>query len=197
MQSQEDQSDGYLGSSYRMDIAQPAFASLFHLWMDHSLSLNMKLRLYKLCICSTLTHSCEGRNLTKAVSRNLKGFTSRCLHVITEKEYHDTALSPAYNLLFAVRQRSLRYLGHLLCLPRDSMVRRSLMAMAGGGNRYPEGILFMDNQGSELKYLDTLAYGQVSWLRFWVVLTLNITITQTLFTTLTQTLILTLTLKLP
>ena len=54
---------------YRMDIAQAAFASLSHLWMDHRLSRNMKLRLYNLCICSTLTHSCEAWNLTKAVSR--------------------------------------------------------------------------------------------------------------------------------
>ena len=68
---------------YRMDIAQAAFASLSHLWTDHRLSRNLKLRLYHLCVCSTLTHSCEAWNLTKAVSRILNGFNSRCLHVIT------------------------------------------------------------------------------------------------------------------
>ena len=68
---------------YHMDIAQAAFASLSHLWMDHRLSRNMKLRLYNLCVCSTLTHSW---NLTKAVSRILNGFNSRCLHVITGEE---------------------------------------------------------------------------------------------------------------
>ena len=31
------------------------------------------------------------------------------------------------------------------------------MAMADGENRYPEGNLFMDCQGSELKDLETLA----------------------------------------
>ena len=35
---------------YRMDIAQAAFASLSHLWTDHRLSRNMKLRLYVLHI---------------------------------------------------------------------------------------------------------------------------------------------------
>ena len=65
----------YLGSSlqgdgddeadvrYRMDIAQAAFASLSHLWTDHRLSRNLKLRLYILCVCSTVTHSCEAWNL--------------------------------------------------------------------------------------------------------------------------------------
>ena len=124
---------------YRMDIAQAAFASLSHLWTDHRLSRNLKLRLYNLCACSTLTHSCEAWNLTKAVSRILNGFNSRCLHVITGEEYRVTAVSPAYNLLLSVRQRRLRYLGHLLRLPHDSVVRRTLIAMAGGGNRYPEG----------------------------------------------------------
>ena len=151
---------------YRMDIAQAAFASLSHLWMGHRLSRNMKLRLYNMCVCSTLTHSCEAWNLTKAVSQILNGFNSRCIHVITGEEYRDTAISPAYNLLLAVRQRRLRYLGHLLRLPRDSVVRRTLIiAMTDGDNpnRYPEGSIFMDCHGSELKDLETLAVNRTAW----------------------------------
>ena len=146
---------------YRMDIAQAAFASLSHLWTDHRLSRNLKLRLYNLCVCSTLTHSCEAWNLTKTVSRILNGFNSRCL--ITGEEYRVTAVSPAYNLLLYVRQRRLRYLGHLLRLPHDSVVRRTLIAMADGGNRYPEGSLFMDCQGLLLKDLETLAVNRTAW----------------------------------
>ena len=149
---------------YRMDIAQAVFASLSHRWTDHRLSRNLKLRLYNnLCVCSTLTHSCEAWNLTKAVSRILNGFNSRCLHVIIGEEYRVTAVSPAYKLLLSVRQRRLRYLGHLLRLPHDSVVRITLIAMAGGGNRYPEGSLFMDCQGSELKDLETLAVNRTAW----------------------------------
>ena len=145
---------------YRMDIAQAAFASLSHLWMDHRLSRNMKLRLYNLHI-----NVCEAWNLTKAVSQILNGFKSRCLHVITREEYRDTAISPACNLLLAVRQRRLRYLGHLLHLPRDSVVCRTLIAMTDGDNpnRYPEGSIFMDCQGSEPKDLETLAVNRTAW----------------------------------
>ena len=148
---------------YRINIAQAAFASLSHLWTDHRLSGNLKLRLYNLCVCSTLTHSCEAWNLTKAVSRILNGFNSRSLHVITGEEYRVTAVSPAYNLLLSVRQRRLHYLGHLLRLPHESVVRRTLIAIAGGGNRYPEGSHFMDCQGSELKHLGTLAVNRTAW----------------------------------
>ena len=83
--------------------------------------------------------------------------------VIAGEEYRVTAISPAYNLLLSVRQRRLRYLGHLLRLPHDSVVRRTLVAMAGGGNRYPEGSLFMECQGSELKDLETLAVNRTAW----------------------------------
>ena len=125
-----------------------------------------------MCVCSTLlTHSCEAWNLTKAVSRILNGFNSRCLHVITGEEYRDTAISPAYNLLLVVRQRRLRYLGHLLRLPCDSVVRRTQIAMTDGDNtnRYPEGSIFIDCQGSELKDLElrpwqwTALHGGTKW----------------------------------
>ena len=148
---------------YHIDIAQAAFASLSDLWTDHRLSRNLKLRLYTLCVCSTLTHSCEAWNLTKAVSRIINGFNSRCLHVIAGEEYRVTAVSPAYNQLLSLRQRRFRYMGHLLRLPHDSVVRRTLMAMTSGGNRYPEGSLFMDCQGSEVKDLDTLAVNRTAW----------------------------------
>ena len=105
---------------------------------------------------------CE-TSITKGVSRILNGFNSRCLHVITGEEYRVTAVSPAYNLLLYVRQRRLRYLGHLLRIPHDSVVRRTLIAMAGGGNRYPEESLFMDCQDSELNDLETLAVNRTAW----------------------------------
>ena len=41
-----------------------------------------------MCVCTTLTHACEEWNLTKAVSRILNGFNSRCLHVITRLQWY-------------------------------------------------------------------------------------------------------------
>ncbi len=112
-------------------LIQVAFASLSHLWMNHRLSRNMKLRLCSMYVCTTLTHACEEWNLTKAVSRICNGLNSRCLYVrvITGEEYRDTGISRAHNMLLVVQQRRLRYLWHLLRLPRDSVVRRTLLAL--------------------------------------------------------------------
>ena len=67
---------------HRMAVAQAAFGSLSHLWSDHRLSRATKLRLYRISVCSTLTHSCEAWTLTRTVVRMINGFNSRCLHAL-------------------------------------------------------------------------------------------------------------------
>ena len=119
-----------------------SFGSLSHLWTDHRLSRETKLRLYKLSVCSTLPHCCTAWALTRKVTRMINGFNSRCLHVITGQDYRDTATTPVYDLVLAVRQRRMRYLGHVLRMPPDRIVRRALVALVKGGTCYPEGSLF-------------------------------------------------------
>ena len=68
---------------HHMAIAQATFGSLSNIWNDHRLSHALKMRTYRLSVCSTLTHSSEAWTLTAAVSRSINGFNSRCLHVRT------------------------------------------------------------------------------------------------------------------
>ena len=107
---------------HRLEIAQSAFSSLSHLWADHRLSRTTKLRLYRICVCSSLTHCCEAWTLNRTVTRSINGFNSRCLHVMTGEHYRETATAPAYDLMLAVRRRRLRYLGHVLRMAADRMV---------------------------------------------------------------------------
>ena len=73
-------------------------------------------------------HCCEAWTLNRTVTRSINGFNSRCLHVMTGEHYRETATAPAYDLVLAVRRRRLRYLGHVLHMPADRMVRCALMA---------------------------------------------------------------------
>ena len=111
---------------HRLEIAQSAFSSLSHLWADHRLSRTTKLRLYRVCVCC-----CEAWTLNRTVIRSINGFNSRCLHVMTGGHYRETATAPAYDLVLAVRRRRMRYLGHVLRMPSDRMVRCALMALPG------------------------------------------------------------------
>ena len=61
---------------------------------------------------------------------------------------------------------SLIYLERLLRTPPDSwdmMARHTLITMTDGVNRYPEGSLFMDCQGSQLKDIETLETNRTAW----------------------------------
>ena len=108
---------------HRMGIAQSVFSGLFHIWRDHRLPVEMKLRLYVCAVCSTFTHASEAWDLTGSVKKRINGFNSRCLHIITGKDYRDTAVNPDYNLMLAIRKRRLRYVGHILRMEPDRLVR--------------------------------------------------------------------------
>ena len=148
---------------HRMDIAQPRFSSLRHVWKDHRLRRVMKIRLYKSSVCSTLTHACEAWNLTAAVKQMLNGFNSRCLHTITRRSHRDTATNPAYDLVLAIRKRRLRYAGHVLRMNPNRLVRRTLAAYVGGGSSVPEGSLLQDCVQASFDELTTLAMNRSLW----------------------------------
>ena len=148
---------------YCMAIAQTTFGSLSSIWTDHRLSRALKLRTYQLAVCSTLTHASEAWTLTEPVMRSVNGFNSRCLHIITGQDYRVTATASEYDLLLAIRQRRLCYLGHILRMPESRVVRRALVALAKGGSVYPKGSLFMDCQTMKFHQLVALAQRRCAW----------------------------------
>ena len=160
---QQGDGDEEADMKHRMDIAQAIFNSLFNLWKDGRLPLTMKLRLYVACVCSTLTHACEAWTLTDNVTRRINGFNSRCLHIITGESYRDTATKPVVNLLILIRRRRMRYLGHLLRMPPERLVRRSLLAYIDGGRNIPEGSLLMDSAHEPLNELIDSAMNRKEW----------------------------------
>ena len=106
-----------------------------------------------LAVCSTITHASEAWTFTKRVQQIVKGFNSKCLHTITGEHWRATATRPAYNLILAIRPRRLRYLGHLLRMDSNRLVRRTLIAYTNGGNNAPEGSLLQDCPGQSIDQL--------------------------------------------
>ena len=115
-----------------------------------------------LCVPS-LTHCCEAWTLNRTVTRSINGFNSRCLHVMRGEHYRETATAPAYDLVLAVRRRRLRYLGHVLRMSADRMVRCALMALVSYSVIYPTGSLFSDCQGVPLPQLVAMAANRAMW----------------------------------
>ena len=92
-----------------------------------------------------------------------KGYTYIHTYIITGQDYRVTATAPEYDLLLAIRQRRLRYLGHILRMPESRVVRRALVALAKGGSVYPKGSLFMDCQTMKFHQLVALAQRRGAW----------------------------------
>ena len=153
--------DNMADVQHRMNIAQAAFSSLSKLWNDHRLPLSMKIRMYSTAVCSTLTHACESWDLTPDVAKSIIGFNSRCLHIITGKNYSETATNPDLNLLLKIRKRRLRYLGHVLRMEDQRLVKRTLLAYVYPTP--PPGSLLDDCNGKSVDTLIELAADRKRW----------------------------------
>ena len=82
---------------------------------------------------------------------------------MTVEHYRDTATAPAYDLVLAVRRRRLRYIGQVLRMPADRMVRCALMALVSDCVMYTTGSLFSDCQGVTLPQLVAMASNRAMW----------------------------------
>ena len=158
--------DNLADVKHRMTIAQSEFSALSRFWQDRRLPLSVKLRIYKSAVCSMLTHVCEAWTLTVAVRKKVNGFNSRCLHMITGEPYRDTATSPAYDLVLAIRRRRLRFLGHILRMDQSRLVRRTLTAYVHGGAGAPDGSLLDDCSQTSMDRLAEMAQDRRRWERF-------------------------------
>ena len=151
---------------YRINIAQSVFGSLSNIWTDHRLSSQMKIRLYQAAVCSTLTHACEAWTMTDEVSRKVNGLHSRCLHIITGDHYRDTALNPTFDLLSAIRKRCLRFLGHILWLDPDRLLKQTLFAYIHNVNSRPAGSLLHGCEHIPMDELVDMARDRSVWRQF-------------------------------
>ena len=123
----------------------------------------MKIRLYRTAVCSTFTHACEAWDLNENVMKMVNMFNSRCLHVITKKDYRDTATNPDHDLVLSIRQRRMRFLGHILRMDTSRLLRRTLVAYVKGGDSLPTGSLLQDCDGRTVKQLSKLARDRRQW----------------------------------
>jgi len=147
---------------HRMCIARERFSQLSNIWRDSRLPQQMKLRLYKASVCSTVTHGCEAWTLKPATLRMLNGFNSRCLSQISGCSYRDEAVSPSYNLVAAVRRRRMRWLGHILRMPDERLLPQTIRGIASDGPPYPTGSILMDCR-ADLAELQAMAVDRAAW----------------------------------
>ena len=149
----------------RMNIATARFFSLNNIWKDTRLPRSVKLDLYRKSVCTVFAHGSEAWKLTPPIRRAVNGFNSRCLHRITGRSYRMEATNPTFHLVRALEQRRMRWLGHILRMPEERLLRRTVLEAAGDGPPYPTGSLMTDiNVG--INEIKTMAEDRDTWSAF-------------------------------
>ena len=103
-----------------------------------------------------IAHPLERRSLPHLYTLN--GFNSTGLSVILNCD-----IQKMVDLIITIRRKRLIFLGHVLRMEPDRLVRRTIIALTKGSTDYPKESLFMVVKNSSLEELVRLAQDRYSW----------------------------------
>ena len=130
----------YLGSLFSADgthtqdvkrrcaLAASRCGALNHVFNSDAIPLKLKLKVYRAAVCSLLTYGNEAWNLTDSTMAMLNGCNARCLSHITGLSAHEeaSARTRTHDLVGAIRRRRYRWLGHILRMPNNRLVKEAV-----------------------------------------------------------------------
>jgi exonuclease III/uncharacterized C2H2 Zn-finger protein len=155
----------------RLKIAKAIFSKLFTVWDSKEMHTELKLRLYLAGIVSIVTYGVEAWDMSDKVMTRLRGWNSRCLHVITGRSYRDEAVSPTFDLVASILSRRQKWLGHVLRADEAFLARRVLLGEVQEhketGRQYKQGTLLAEApEHASVEELVQIAEERDEW-RFW------------------------------
>ena len=129
----------YLGSLFQPDgdqmpdirarcaMAKTRAGSLRHIWAAE-LPLDLKIRLYIACCCSIMVWGSEAWVLDDEAKRCINGANAHMLAHITGKTKREEATlgTTTFNILAWIRARRMRWVGHILRLPDERLIKQTL-----------------------------------------------------------------------
>ena len=133
--------DTLRGIQIREAKADSRFSKLEHIWESKVLSKNLKLQLYQSVVASTFSHCHEAWKLDETAIKKIGGWNSRRLSIITGRTQRQERVRPTWNIVMIMRMRRLKWLGHILRLDDDRMLKQAILSMK---KPYPEGSILMD-----------------------------------------------------
>ena len=95
---------------------------------SESISLRVKLNIYKAAVMSLMTYVNEAWTLNTECMAKINGTNARCLSRITGKTVHQEASerTQTFNIIKALRRRRFKWLGHILRMDEDRLVLKAV-----------------------------------------------------------------------
>ena len=127
----------------RIAMTRKRFGQLRHVWQGKCLHLNLRLRLYKSCVCSILTYGSEAWSIDKETRKALNGVNASMVSVLTGKTSQQGASAKwmTFNIVTWVRVSRLQWLGHILRMGKECKLKQAVFEMFTHRN---EGDMLMD-----------------------------------------------------
>ena len=126
----------------RIALATARMGQLRQLF-NSDIRFGIKMRIYKTAICSLLTYGCEAWDLNARTAAMINGANTRLLSRFTGENAHQeaSARTRSFDLVKAIQERRFVWLGHLLRLKGNRLVKLSIIAQF---KRKSDGGFFMD-----------------------------------------------------
>ena len=115
----------------RVAMAKQRHGKMRHVWKSRKLHPRLKLRLYIAGVCSVMVYGSETWMLTPAVRRLLNGANSQMVAIITDKTIREeaTEATRTYDLVASIRATRLRWLGQILRMEEDRLVKKAVKTL--------------------------------------------------------------------
>ena len=112
----------------RVILAMKRCGQLRNVFDSPDIPVDLKVSIYKSAVMSLLIYGCEGWSLTESLQARINGANSRCLARITGRSIHleASARTQTYDIVTAIRQRKWKWLGHILRLPGNRLIKLAL-----------------------------------------------------------------------
>ena len=128
----------------RKALAWTAFWKLEKIWRSSTISIATKVKLFNVTCVTVFLYGCDSWILSTSMESKINAFATSCYRIMLNikrldrvtntKVYQMTGSQP---LITTVRQRQLRFLGHILRRPEDEPCRRYALFVPSHGRRRP------------------------------------------------------------
>ena len=128
----------------RKSLAWCAFWKLEQLWKSPHISITTKVKLFNTTCVTILLYGCESWVISQDMENKINAFATTCYrvmlnikridHVLNTTVYSMTNTVP---LIYLVRHRQLKFLGHILRMSKEEPARRYALYIPTIGKRRP------------------------------------------------------------
>ena len=105
--------------------------------------------------------------MTKDIKKKINGVNSKMLSQITRRSIHEEAKYPSFNILRHILHRRWTYLGHILRLEKNRLVRRYLLELSPGEAPFIPGSLLDDTDFKTAAEAIEAASDRNGWKELW------------------------------